>query len=343
MAYRVEWSGNDSWAKLAICELDGDWQPIVETNRYLDIPRPHPHSGLAEDPRLIVRQGYLYLTFVSATLSDRGHVACQGVTLLDELRPNFPTIGTNHNFAFDGRDDYRIEKNWILLEDHWLYLIDPLTIYKAGSNELVSKSGSNINWPHGRPSGSTNLVPYGDKLIGMFHSFEHRDDLSHAGGTRRHYVAGWYVVDSVRWRVVAFSKEPFMRAEDGHEDLRPADQQWKPNVIFPCGLIDLGDEFAVSYGWQDSRCRIMFCSKEEVTANLVPVTKHFIERRVLQDPYQGLPGGFQYNHEGRQFSAKSWNRLKMQTDPLGIHVDRLHEQNAARVPIEMTKMAWVEE
>lgn len=337
MAYRVEYSKNDSWAKLAICELDENWQPIPKTNQYLDIPRPHPHSGLFEDPRLFIWGASLGLSFIAATLSERGHVACQGVAKLKDgalTGINYPVQGNNHNFAFDGREDYRIEKNWIFGCGDVVYSLNPLIVHLITGH---ARSLADLHYPGGRLSGSTPLVPYGDNLIGMFHNFTHGHE------NRRNYTAGWYVIDPKTWRMVAISKEPFMVAQDGPEDLRPATQQWRPNVIFPCGLIDLGDEFAVSYGWQDSRCRIAFCSKEEVAANLIPVTKHFVEKKRLLDPYQGIAGGFVIEHNGQRFQGRTWNRLKQQTDAMGIPVQVLHDQLVPKVPQEMTKIEWVED
>lgn len=332
MLYRIEEHKDDCWAKLAICQLGPDWQPMVGTNSLLNLPRPHAHSNLAEDPRWIDER---HFSFISATLSPHGHVATQGIGTLTGWT-EFPSIRHNHNWAFDGRPVFASEKNWTFWNDKIVYSINPLIVFDHNS-EMLAHSQGTINWPHGFMSGSTPLIPYGDKLLGMFHSFKHDAER------RRHYVTGWYVIDPVKWRLTGISKEPVLIAQDGPEDLRPHDQQWKPNVVFPCGLIESGDEFAVSYGWQDSRCRIAFFSKAEVAESIVPVTEHFIQKEQLNDPYVTPPAGFDVEIKGKKIHARSWPKLLTQARVLGIPVQDLHDQLAPRVPKEERKVVWAKE
>lgn len=342
MAYRIEEHKDDAWAKIAICELGRDWQPIKQTNRMLNIRRPHPHSNLLEDPRLYVSGDRLSLSFIAATVGPTGHVATQGFTFLepDTYRPwgeEFPQIGNNLNFAFDGRMMFNSEKNWTFHGDDIIYSLNPLVVRSPGSE---NRTMATIPWDHGRLSGSTQLIEWEGKLLGMFHSFVHKLDKNHPGGMRRHYATGWYVIDPATWRMVAISKEPVLIAvEDGH-DLRPQSQEWKPNVVFPCGLMDLGDKLVVSYGWQDSVCRLAFIPHEEVERNLIPITEHFIQKQVLNDPYVTPVGGFDCEVEGKKFHARSWNKLVIQTRPLGIKEQQLHDAIVPRIPESQRKTIW---
>src|ERR1700744_728095 len=124
MAYRLEDRSSDSWSKIAICELNEEWQPILETNSILDIPKPREGTNLFEDPRLYrsVIDNKLMLSFIAARLEGSRHVACQGFILLDDLKkedPIYPNLGNNLNCAFssNSRNLFESEKNWVLLSE----------------------------------------------------------------------------------------------------------------------------------------------------------------------------------------------------------------------------------
>lgn len=340
MAYRIEEHRDDCWAKVAICELDKEWQPVQATNRLLNIPRPVPHSNLLEDPRLYDEDGALMLSFIAATVGPYGHVATQGKCYLhpEALEASgffYPDLGNNRNYAFNGCQNYASEKNWTFHDELIVYRLNPLSVYEG--SRLISQSRPAIDWKHGNLSGSTPLVPFEGKLLGMFHSFQH----DHA--MRRHYHTGWYVLDPLNWRMTAISQNPVLSAQDGSGDIRPPNQQWRPNVVFPCGLIDSGDELALSYGWQDSTCCISFFSKDEVLSNLTQVKGQMIQKEALNDPYVTIPLGFDCEVRGHKLHARSWPKLLVQARNLGIQEQELHDQLVRRVRPEERKLVWANE
>lgn len=352
MAYRVENHKLDSWAKLAICELDEDWQPIQDTNRLLSIDSPSSHTNLFEDPRLFVSYGKLFMSYIAATVGPVGHVACQGLCGIiqggngfrAEPATVYPPFGHNHNYAYNGSGDMKGEKNWTFLyhasDAVCLYALNPLTVFRmdmpTGKCTGISSTLAVVEWPYGNLSGSTPLIEWNGKLLGMFHSFVHDDKK------RRHYYAGWYMIDPTTWKIVALSKEPVLSAgDDINLDLRPLNQVWRPNVVFPCGLVDLGSGVLVSYGWQDARIKLAFIDKSDIELNIKPVKSHYVRKEIINDPWRMIPGGFDCTINGRNFHSRTWPSLVRQAWSHGISEDQLHQALLPRVPKHRRRLEWV--
>jgi predicted GH43/DUF377 family glycosyl hydrolase len=270
MAWRAEHHGQFQ-AQLRFGGVEEDFK--VYESRPIRIPQPTPITTMFEDPRLFLFQGMVWVSFVAACY-DAGHVACIGICRfeLDGSVRNviYPRWGNNFNLA-NGGYTRKGEKNWTFFE--WegellcVYEIDPLRILRVdtetGECELVSETRAQPAWQWGRLSGSTGVVPHNGKLLSVFHSF--LPDRVH----QRVYHAGFYEIDPRTWKVTSISVKPVLSAvRDEAQDLRPKDQWWRPSAIFPCGLVARGDEFLVSYGWQDCRARILTCPVQEVLSDM---------------------------------------------------------------------------
>jgi len=79
MAYRRENKIDDVYADIWVVCLDEQFQPIKDTNTKIEIPRPHPDTGLFEDPRLFTVGKDIYISFIAATILNGKHCACQGL------------------------------------------------------------------------------------------------------------------------------------------------------------------------------------------------------------------------------------------------------------------------
>jgi predicted GH43/DUF377 family glycosyl hydrolase len=341
MAYRLEDRTSPRWAQIAMCELDADWQPIAETNKIIQIPEPAPGTNYFEDPRLYPDGDKLRMSFIAARYSGKQHVACQGFASLNENLEienlSYPEIGTNRNYASCGDPHLtQSEKNWTLLPDleGVLYQINPLMIYRNG--QMSNQSKSAINWLHGELSGSSPLIPWGEDFLGCFHSFFCAPD------GQRSYSAGWYVLDHAHERILSYSKSPILVGEYDADEKRPFGSAWVPRAVFPCGLIDLGDDVALSYGWLDSTCRLGFFSREEIAESLTPVTKWYKQKEVLHNPWCGIPGGFKVKVGNVDINARNWPTAVRLAQQRGVNHNDLMDALCLRVPKEYKRVDWVE-
>lgn len=346
MAYRLEDRTAKSWSQIALCELDSDWQPISESNRLLKIPEPYPGTNLFEDPRLYsISEGVLALTFIAACFNGKQHVAAQGTGFVllesDEVRiPFYPEIGFNLNYASTGNTSkLKGEKNWTIINRiegnaDVLYSINPTSVYCKCSR--IAHSKPDIRWSHGKLSGSTPLIPWKGKLLGCFHSF-----IMGPGG-HRYYHAGWYVLDPETWRIISYSEQPTLSGEIDEDDKRPRGSKWVPRAVFPCGLVNMGGEIALSYGWLDSTCRIAFFTEKEIEESLVQVEKWYREIDCINNPWGGVPGGFSCRVEDKYLKAHSWLSLLKEAKRQGVRESELHEVLCVDLDPIYKKKEWVE-
>jgi predicted GH43/DUF377 family glycosyl hydrolase len=277
MAYRKEDRVAGTYAEIAIVELQENFEPKPETNVLVRIPRPQPDTGLFEDPRLFVCGEKLFLGFIAATVLNGCHTACQGLveleskTLQAKGSPVYPRVGNNFNAASAGNGVKHGEKNWTFYDNGGrvgaLYMLNPVVDFPdiLGDPLHVIKGNTKRRWNFGKVSGSTPLIDYSsNEWLGVFHSF-----TPTTGQPYRHYFAGFFTVDKRTHELTAIAKSPVMTAvPDKSRDLRPRNQSWAPNAIFPCGLVEVNNNFAVSLGWQDCKCLIRVFSRDEVEANL---------------------------------------------------------------------------
>lgn len=344
MAYRVEdRSGKlPSWSQIAMCELDSDWSPKPETNRIVELPCPYPGTNLFEDPRIYPMEGGgIKLTFIAARFNGRQHVAAQGIALVDpdfkivsDIR--YPGMGNNANHATCGNHNLAGEKNWTLLDDEYIYSINPIRVYNQDGKQIYG-SLAQFDWPYGAMSGSTPMISWGDNLyLGCFHSFI-------ITGCHRQYHAGWYIFDREHGRMTHFSKEPFLSGYIDEDEKRPQGSGWTPRAVFPCGLIRDKDEIVLSYGWLDSTCRLGFFSVEEITDSLKPVEKWKLERLVINDPWGGIPGKYKGIIKGKAIDCTSWPKAQQWAKANKLTEQDLHDYFCKKIPTNYVRREWVDE
>lgn len=342
MAYRLENRTSKSWAQIAICELDENWQPITGTNKILEIPVPCHGSNLFEDPRLYVSGDKLSLTFITARFDGKRHVACQCIShdfnpANNRVRYLIHNIGNNINYAAVG-DASKLsgEKNWTLLPDlaGIIYQLNPLIVYR--NEQKVSQTKADTSWVLGRWSGSTPLIAWQDNWLGCFHSFNYGND------GHRSYYAGWYILSKDEKCILGYSRTPILEGKYDEDEKRPFGSNWIPRAVFPCGLIDLGEEIALSYGWLDSTCRMAFFTRTEITANLTPVSKWYEYREVLHNPWGGIPGGFGCKIGEVEIKARNWPMAVRKAREKQISENELMRVLCLRVPSQYKSFSWVE-
>lgn len=291
MFYRYEIPHGDYNTEIGMCELGTDYYPKENTNRRLDIIRHCSKITTFDDPRPFVYKKDLYFMFAHGMVvpfNDYNGWCCSlGICRLKDQKisiPVIPNYGENINASNKGRTThYSQEKNWMPLIQkdrlYFVYMVNPYTLIECdpdtGQCREVHKSLEYKTdfWKHGSfIGGGTPFVEYKGKFYSFFHSFTLQDPKVN---TTRQYHVGLMSLDE-NLKFCEMSKEPIMSGEwNIAQDLRPQNNWWRPNVVFPCGLvlrkINGVDHFAMSYGWQDCRCKIAMIPVEGAIKGMTKV------------------------------------------------------------------------
>lgn len=269
---------------IGFVKLDSNFKP-TSRHQTLKIPKVTEKIKSCNDPRAFVWKDKLYLScqqdsFVNNTWSTS--VVLGNVDLNNSQLENIhvPNYGKNFNYCITDAPP-AFERNWTPLivnnDFYMIYRINPLTVIKFCPQQQI---WTEVEVTHKYSiipyqtyvSGGTPLIPWrGSEYIGLFHTYVKIDE------DRRFYSMGFYTVDVNEWRVTSISPKPI---------LTPWKNKWKdsrrhivkrmfvetPNyeVVFPLGIIDCGNAWAVSYGWNDCRCYINIYEKNMVIESLIP-------------------------------------------------------------------------
>lgn len=235
-----------------------------------------------EDPRAFVWRGELYLmhnqscfvdgiwstSIVFGRISDSWAVIDQHV----------PPMGKNLNRAASEYAKPAFEKNWtpVVVHDdlYAIYELNPLTVFKFNGLGWDTVGVLQREWdsPYSSYlSGSTPLIQWrNSNQIGLFHTYEKL-------GKRRLYSAGFFVVDTEKWKIAAISPKPILTGwKDRWLDTRNGVRGFLENaptylVVFPAGIMDCGKDWVVSYGWNDCRNYVTRFNKNDTESTLLPV------------------------------------------------------------------------
>ena len=223
-----------------------------------------------EDPRITKIGDTYYVTYVSVS-SDMG-VATSLMSTRDFRE--FSRHGVI--FPCENKDVVLFPERvrgvyWALHRPVGHIDIRPLAILAASSPDLIHWGGhafvlgcaESPGWYSKRIGAGTPPVKTPEGWLSIFHGVRER----HAGDPIGEYSSGAMLtaLDEPA-RLVAFSEEPFFRAEEDYES-----EGYVKNVVFPTGAVrDLEDpdRLHVYYGCADSRVAVATFSIEEILASL---------------------------------------------------------------------------
>lgn len=288
MVYRYEPSMHYT-TEVALVELEPETlTPKLGTNQKLDTFRYNSNTSTIDDPRAFMFQGDMHAmcahgrlingpggtgwssSVVLATFDERGRVSSQYL----------PSYGRNMNSSNLVEHINATEKNWspFVHEDqiHLIYSINPTVVLRINTQSKSTEELSIVSYPEHTfdfwrwgsfLAGGTNLIRVGNEFIGLHHTFLEKNP---GKPDVRQYYSGLYAISAeAPFRVTRMSSKPVLNSKmDAKKDMRHNEHYWKPNVAYPCGLIEQGDKLLVSYGWQDCRCRIDVWDKEELLSRL---------------------------------------------------------------------------
>lgn len=294
MFYRHNTSRSDPFTQLFTVDLDPGLRPCT-VPRLVDLPKVSDKILSFEDPRAFVWQDSLWLLHTQATYTAQGRwAACIALSRFDRAKNKWdvhaPDIGHNINFANHGTS-FRFEKNWtpVVAKDRLfvIYTIDPLVVMEYLPVEkkwIEIATGAGLGLCSSFLSGGTPLIPYkGNEQIGLYHTYDAKQ-----ADDRRIYRMGFYTVDVTNWKITSISAAHLQTEGPGRLwDLRVGVRERlglrKPSaaryeVVFPCGIVDHGDEWAVSLGWNDCRSQIMLFPKADIAPSLRAIASPAAER-----------------------------------------------------------------
>lgn len=290
MVYRFHASKTEYLTDLAVVELDNSFIPRADTNKRLKLTRQSPNITTVDDPRAFVWNGRNVIVHAQGFLShgprnEWSWCSCQAVASITPKGESqefwFPEYGNNANQSSNRGDLIACEKNWSpipLGKDGmtFVYMINPLTVIEFDPKSKTVKEISKVekialpHWKWGNfIAGGTQLIRKGGEYVGIFHSFI--DNMKNMPN-RRTYFAGFYAISATApHRITRMSKFPLLSATPNESmDIR-INSQWKPNVIFPCGILERSGKVYISCGWQDCTCQIIETEWSELEKDVISV------------------------------------------------------------------------
>lgn len=340
--YRFEFPSGDYNTDLAVCELDRNWKPLPFTNRKLRLARWSARVTTLDDPRAFIwkgkptiiypqgqvvptKQGWLWTCSVAIAQfsSDMRSVEMQYM----------PRYGNNINASSDSQSNLiAAEKNWspFILNERLLmcYSINPLVVIEFNplTNECVEvQRQPKIEqefWQHGDFfGGGTPLIRRGDEFVGFFHTFS--NDHPHRPNCRTYHVGFFAISATPPFKLTRISTEPIMTAKpEDAMDLRGVSAMWRPNCVYPCGILERDGMVYMSYGWQDCRCKIAEMSWREIEEKVLPIAQ-LPKTPPMPPPAEPTPVPKKRKKKGPRFTCSecgaTFERDKIGLDALYSH------------------------
>lgn len=162
-----------------------------------------------------------------------------------------------------GKNDWSgVEKNWVF----WfqsdslfcLYQCQPShKIFRLEGTEAVETFETDFSaWPYGHVRGGTPPVEYEGKWLRFFHSHHNMEPKK---PIHRYFVGAYLMEPNPPFKVLSMSKKPILYAseiDDFSEEQRKSCFHFKPNIVFPGGVVTRSKLWLVSLGVNDCECVI---------------------------------------------------------------------------------------
>jgi predicted GH43/DUF377 family glycosyl hydrolase len=276
MIYRRE-QNDTSESDICACWLDDDYQPILKSNRKLDIPMIYEHENF-EDPRVILYDKKFLISFCSWQRGGQYMLARQRLVLVDRKLNYLKDIDLNY-----GTNKRSVEKNWSYFLDKrgqlmMLYRIAPTEVVLINPDSPVQERVARWEWKPiwkwGEIRGGTPPILVGDEYYVFYHS-RYGDEKT---GTPIRYVVGCFTFDAVTFKPKRYTPSPMLRASEKDERCH-----WKPLTVFPVGAVfrgetlndqstwDTAGKWVISMGINDVFCAIWEINHEQLQTKLIEI------------------------------------------------------------------------
>jgi hypothetical protein len=284
----------DYQTDIAFVKLDPtNFQPISK-HQPVNLTAMTALPATFDDPRVFVWMNKLWIMYIQSVKTIAGKwssaIVISEIDLDGQvIQTHVPKYGNNINFAVSEDAPPAQEKNWspVVIGDnlYFIYELNPLTVIKFQiENNTCVQISSNPWESHFQTylSGSTALIPWREsEYIGIFHTYKSSKSI-------RTYSMGFYTIDINQWRVTHISSELVLVAKTTLLKKlfgRFLKKLWYSkyskiywlgkllhiiygdpwNVIYTCGLIDYGEDWAVSIGYNHQNCYIETYDKVKIS------------------------------------------------------------------------------
>jgi len=236
-----------------MCELDGNLK--IKSYNYVDTTS-FPDQELwefvgLEDGRIAKWNEKLYLSGVRRDTTPNG----QGRMELCEFKIDDDSVKQISQFRIPtpiDKDSY-CEKNWMPIVDipyHYVKWTNGTEIVKVDPETQSCIQVYVSNWKNfgcGDLRGGSQVIPFGDYRICLVHEvFLYKSTAGRKDGTYRHRFVVW----DKEWNIIKMSKDfSFLGA----------------NIEFCCGMTTYGNDFLITFGFQDNAAYILKVSQKFVS------------------------------------------------------------------------------
>lgn len=233
-----------------------DWKTKLVANGQ-PIKAKIPASYSQEDMRLFPHKGKL---MASCTLAKpHGKKGARCVTVFGEMKKR----GEQWEFANikqpkHGRNNWTgMEKNWLFFShSEQLYTIygikggKQITLELSDSGKILATHKTTAPvWKYGEIRGGCAPLPHpSGHLLRFFHS----RTAERGSIPFRYHIGALLMEDKPPFRVVNVLKQPIL---SGTEEWMIGIHHWKPNVVFPCGAVQIEGGYILTYGVNDCASR----------------------------------------------------------------------------------------
>lgn len=278
--YRTEQQPFFRKPRIHLCQINEGFAPISEhftlethgnTRGWRFDFRQYPDYMRAEDPRLFVHGGYLWVMWCDGFKMGYAqiHLNHDGEILTDAyiddiFFPKPPNVQLGNNY------DLR-EKNWSPFEhkeELWvLYASDPFIFCKLKGDAIVETvTYSNpFNWRWGFIKGGTPLIPVGDRYVTFFHSTKLYQGQGDNKINMNMYMMGALTFDRETLRPLQISRYPLAIPIPDSDPGRINEGSY---ILFPAGVIRVRNGYWVSLGYNDHTNKVLFVSDSVLEYNL---------------------------------------------------------------------------
>lgn len=213
-----------------------------------------------EDPRITWLEGRYWVTYVAvsshgaatalASTTDFATFERHGVIFPPENKDVvlFPQRIGGKCFALhrpNGATPFTAPEMWVAASEdliHW------------GEHRPVQ--AAQTNWSTGRVGGGCPPVLVGDRWLELYHGNRRPE---HPGEVGRYVGAAIWLDAEQPWRILEAEERPWLEPSEPFEC-----RGLVPDVVFPTGLVQLGDRVLVYYGAADSATAVAEAAAEEV-------------------------------------------------------------------------------
>ena len=218
-------------------------------------PRRSPMENI-EDPRVIpYGDGYL-VSLCSWERSNRPeNVQCQQVCCFMDQSLRIRSVWTPEYGKNSGRfgGNTGFEKNWIWWLDGegqlcFTYMTQPHHVAITDGRKVVGNSTTDYDhrWLFGHIRGGTPPVQIGDEYVVAFHSSLPWKSVRGLGLRMKYFLSFLSFEPTYPYKVKRICRRPILSGTDQDPVIRES-----PAVVFPCGLVKVGDDLLVSLGSND--------------------------------------------------------------------------------------------